>query len=123
MAIGATFGALNIMYSSINGRTREIATLRALGFGRLPIAVSVLTEAFVLSLVGAVVGILIAYLFFDGTTFTSGALTQTATQLSVTPGVATAGLFWGITIGLIGGLFPAIAAMRRSITEGLRVDG
>ena len=122
MAVGATFGALNVMYSAVSARTREIATLRALGFGPLAVATSVLLEAMALAIIGGGVGIVISIALFEGSTFTTGALTSLSTVLTVTPGIAVTGLAWGCSIGFIGGLIPAIAAIRRNIAEGLRAE-
>lgn len=66
MGIGATFGALNTMYSAVSARTREIGTLRALGFGAAPVVASVMAEALLLSLLGGVLGAAVAYLAFNG---------------------------------------------------------
>src|SRR5207244_1640839 len=68
MALGALFGALNTMYSSVASRTREIATLRALGFGSGPVIISVMLESLALALIGGVIGAIGAYLAFDGFT-------------------------------------------------------
>ena len=66
MGIGAVFGALNTMYSAVSSRTREIATLRALGFGSGPVVISVMVEALVLAIVGGAIGAGLAYVAFDG---------------------------------------------------------
>jgi len=122
MAVGATFGALNVMYSAVSTRTREIATLRALGFGALPVAVSVLVEAMILALLGGIVGIVIAFLLFHGSTFTTGQLASISTVLRVSPEIAALGLTWGIVMGFLGGLLPAVRAVRMKIVDGLRSE-
>lgn len=122
MAIGATFGALNVMYSAVSARTREIATLRALGFGPLPVAISVLIESMVLALLGGIIGLAICFALFQGTVFTSGPITSLSTVLRVTPEIAVLGLTWGSVIGFIGGLIPAIGAIRLNIVDGLRSE-
>ena len=66
MAVGAIFGALNTMYSAVSARLREIATLRAIGFGATAMVISVLAEALLLALIGGVIGAAIAWLFFNG---------------------------------------------------------
>src|SRR6185436_16000237 len=66
MGIGAVFGAVNTMYTAVASRTREIATLRALGFNNFPVVFSVLTEAVILALIGGVIGGLVAWIAFDG---------------------------------------------------------
>ncbi len=123
MALGALFGALNTMYSAVAARAVEIATLRALGFGALPVVVSVLIEALILALIGALAGVTIAWLLFNGDTFTttSGGLSQLSVNLSVGPALLVSGVIWACVIGFIGGLFPALQAARRSVVEGLRV--
>ena len=122
MAIGALFGALNTMYSAVSTRAVEIATLRAIGFGALPVVVSVIVEAQLLALVGAAAGGAIAWLLFNGNAFsTGGALGQVALRLHVGFPLIAGGMLWAATIGLIGGLFPAIRAARTSVSDALRV--
>jgi putative ABC transport system permease protein len=122
MAIGALFGALNTMYSAVSARTVEIATLRAVGFGSWPVVASVLVEAQALALAGAFVGGTIAWLMFNGSTFsTGGALGQVALRLHVGASLIAVGVVWAAVIGLIGGLFPAIRAARTSVADALRV--
>ncbi|MCZ6643480.1 MAG: hypothetical protein O7F71_18055 [Gammaproteobacteria bacterium] len=120
MAVGAVFGALNVMYSTVADRATEIATLRALGFLPGQVAVSVVIESMLLALVGAVVGVLIFALAFHGSTFTSGSLTSLTTALEVTPVIAALCIAAGCAIGFVGGVVPAIGAARRSIVDGLR---
>jgi putative ABC transport system permease protein len=123
MAIGATFGALNCMYSAIASRQVEIATLRAIGFGGLPVVVSVMIEALVLAMLGGVVGGTLAYLYCDGfslSTFTFNTFSQVAFDFRVTPGLLAQGLVWALVIGLSGGLLPAVRAARLPVTEALR---
>jgi putative ABC transport system permease protein len=122
MAVGALFGALNTMYSAVSTRTVEIATLRAIGFGALPVVVSVLAEALALALIGAAVGGSIAWLLFNGNAFsTGGTLGQIALRLHVGAPLIGVGIVWATAIGLLGGLFPAIRAARTSVTDALRV--
>ncbi|MHC2454789.1 putative ABC transport system permease protein [Rhizobium leguminosarum] len=125
MAVGATAGALNTMMSSVSDRTVEIATLRLLGFGRLPAFTATWVEAMLLSVAGAALGILASWLAFNGwQASTMGANnTKTAFQLDVTTDVAlTAGLL-GLAIGVIGGALPALAATRLPLTSALRARG
>ena len=122
MAIGAVFGALNVMYMAVSSRTREIATLRALGFGAWTVAGSVLVEALVLACLGAVIGLLITTVLFQGSTFTTGQLASVSTVLRVSPEIATLGLAWGVAMGLLGGLLPAVRAVRMKIVDGLRSE-
>ncbi len=94
----------------------EIATLRAIGFGAIPVVVSVLVEALALALIGAAGGAAIAWLLFNGNAFsTGGALGQVAVRLHVGAPLIAAGMVWAATIGLLGGLFPAIRAARMSV--------
>jgi putative ABC transport system permease protein len=122
MAVGAVFGALNTMYSAVSERLREIATLRALGFGATAMIVSVLAEALLLAALGGVIGSVLAWLFFNGNTVSTGgtARGQLIFDLSVSPQLMIAGIVWACVIGLIGGLFPAIRAARLPVAEALR---
>ena len=122
MAIGALFGALNTMYSAVSTRTAEIGTLRALGFGSLPVIASVMAEAMALSLAGGLLGAGIAYAVFNGYSVSTlgGNFTQIAFNFAVTPGLVIQGLIWALAIGFIGGLFPAVRAARLPVTEALR---
>jgi putative ABC transport system permease protein len=123
MAIGATFGALNCMYTAIASRQVEIATLRAIGFGELPVVVSVMAEALVLALIGGVIGGAFAYLYCDGaslSTLNFNTFSQVAFAFRVTPALLAQGLGWALVIGLAGGLLPAIRAARLPVTVALR---
>jgi putative ABC transport system permease protein len=123
MGLGAVFGAILTMYSAVAGRTREIATLRALGFGALPIVVSVLVEALLLGLVGGIVGGLIAYAWFNGmhtTTLNWQSFSQVTFAFAVTPALLVTGITYALLLGLIGGLLPSRRAARLPITQGLR---
>ena len=122
MAFGAVFGALNTMYSAVAARQIEIATLRAIGFSGLPVLVSVLAESVALALLGGLIGAGIAWLLFDGlTTATLGQnFTQVAFSFAVTPGLVGRGLGWALGIGLIGGFFPALKAIRQPVAQALR---
>jgi putative ABC transport system permease protein len=123
MAIGAVFGALNTMYSAVAGRTREIATLRALGFGRTPVIVALLAESLVLALVGGAIGGGAAYLAFNNlhaATMNWQSFSQVTFAFAVTPQLLVQGVIWATLIGLIGGLLPAIRAARMPIASALR---
>jgi putative ABC transport system permease protein len=122
MAAGALFGALNTMYSAVAARTVEIGTLRALGFGRVPVVASVMAEALLLSLAGGLLGAALAWLLFNGyqvSTLGSG-FTQIAFNFAVTPALLMQGLGWALAIGFLGGLLPALRAARLPVTEALR---
>lgn len=123
MAFGALFGALNTMYSAVSARTREIGTLRALGFGRLPVIASVMAESLVLAVVGGLIGAMLAYLMFNGTsvsTLSPGSFSQVAFNFAVTPALVLQGLAWALLIGFLGGFLPALRAARIPVTEALR---
>lgn len=122
MAIGALFGALNTMYSAVGARSREIATLRAIGFGAGAVVTSVLVEALLLALVGAIAGAFIATMIFNGSSSSTiaGGGSQLVYSLSVGPRLIGAGILWACAIGLLGGLFPAVRAARLSIATALR---
>lgn len=123
MAIGAVFGALNTMYAAVATRTVEIATLRAIGFGGGPVVVSIMIEALLLSLVGALIGAAIAYVVFNGFQV-SGLNFQTFSQVAfafaVTPQLIVQGVMWAMIIGFFGGLFPAVRAARQPVVDALR---
>jgi putative ABC transport system permease protein len=124
MAIGAIFSALNTMYSAVSARLREIATLRAIGFGPTAMVMSVLAEALLLAFIGGVIGAAIAWLFFNGhqvgTSGGGAAAGHLIFELSVSPALIATGILWAITIGLIGGLFPAVRAARLPVATALR---
>ena len=122
MGIGAIFGALNTMYAAVATRTREIATLRAIGFRGAPVVVSVLIETLLLAVAGGAVGAGIAWAIFDNyTASTLGAnFSQVVFEFRVTPALIAAGFKWALAIGFLGGLFPALRAASMPVTEGLR---
>jgi putative ABC transport system permease protein len=123
MGIGAVFGALNTMYTAVSARTREIATLRALGFGASPVVVSVLAESLLLALAGGLVGGGLAYLFFDGfqtSTMNWQTFSQVAFAFNVTPVLLVLGILYSLAMGLIGGFLPAIRAARLPVAAALR---
>jgi putative ABC transport system permease protein len=123
MAVGAIFGALNTMYSTVSSRTREIATLRAIGFGAMSVVVSVFVEALLLALAGGICGALLAWWLFNGHSVnTAGGDTggQLVFDLAVTPGLMALGVGWACLIGVVGGLFPAVRAARLPVASSLR---
>jgi putative ABC transport system permease protein len=122
MAIGAIFGALNTMYSAVAARAREIATLRALGFGSFSVVTSFVLESILIALVGGVLGCL-AVIPLNG--FTAGTMNwQTFSHLAfafqVTPSLMIWGLAFAALMGLVGGLFPALRAARMPVATALR---
>lgn len=122
MAIGALFGALNTMYAAVSTRAREIATLRALGFGGGAIVISVLLEALLLALLGGMLGGGLAWLIFNGyTVSTLGAsFSQVAFDFRVSAALLAQGIGWALAIGFVGGLLPAWRAARQPVTTALR---
>jgi putative ABC transport system permease protein len=123
MAIGATFGALNCMYSAIASRQVEIATLRAIGFSGAPVVASVMIEALLLAAVGGALGGTLAYLYCNGATVSTlnfNTFSQVAFDFRVTPALLMQGFLWAVVIGAVGGLFPAIRAARLPVTVALR---
>lgn len=123
MAIGAVFGALNTMYAAVATRSVEIATLRAIGFGGAPVVVSIMLEALLLSLAGAVIGGGIAYLVFNGFQVSGlnfQTFSQVAFQFTVTAELLLKGVIWALAIGLVGGFVPALRAARQPVVEALR---
>jgi putative ABC transport system permease protein len=122
MAIGAMFGALNSMYSAVAARGMEIATLRAIGFGALPVLLSVMLEALLLSLLGGLIGAALAWVLFNGHSVSTlgGAFAQVVFKLTVTRTLIVTGILWACIIGVVGGLFPALRAARLSVAEALR---
>ena len=123
MAIGAIFGALNSMYSSVSTRGKEIATLRALGFGPMSVLISTIVESTLLALVGGVIGGLVAFLVFNGftvSTLSNASFSQVVFDFAVTPDLLLQGLYTALIIGAFGGLFPAIRAARLPVAQALR---
>ena len=118
MALGALFGTVKIMYGVVRARTREIGTLRAIGFGATPVVVSVLAEAALLGAIGAVLGTAIAWLIFDGRDM----WVWGAFKLRVSPALWLLGLAWALTTSLLGGLLPALRAGRLPPSEAVRVQ-
>lgn len=122
MALGAIFAALNTMYAAVATRTREIATLRAIGFGAFPVLVSVMIEAIVLAMLGGLIGALLAWLLFDNLSISTlgQSFTQVVFAFQVSGGLVLAGLVIAVLIGSVGGLLPAISAARMKVTTALR---
>ncbi len=123
MAIGAIFGALNTMYSSVSARGKEIATLRALGFGPLSILVSTIIESATLAVLGGVLGGGLAWLFLNGytvSTLNGASFSLVVFDFAVSPDLLVQGLIAAVIIGLVGGLFPAIRAVRIPVSVALR---
>jgi len=123
MGIGAVFGAILTMYTAVSTRSREIATLRALGFNTTSVVVSVLAESLALAAIGGAIGGVAAYLGFNGyqtSTMNFSTFSQVAFAFQVTPRLLGMGLIYALLMGLIGGLFPALRAARLPIPTALR---
>ena len=123
MAIGAVFGGVLTMHSAVSARTREIATLRAVGFGAAPVVISVLTESLLLALAGGALGAGAAWLAFDGfmtSTLNFQTFSQVAFAFAVTPTLVLQGLAIALFVGLAGGLLPAWRAANLPISSALR---
>jgi putative ABC transport system permease protein len=118
MAVGAIFGGLNSMYAAISSRFIEIATLRAIGFGSAALVVSVVAETFLLTAIGSLIGTALAWSIFSGLLYSGGILVFT---LTVTPAHIIIALAWALAVGMIGGLFPALGAIRLPVAAALQV--
>jgi putative ABC transport system permease protein len=123
MGVGAVFGAILTMYTAVSTRSREIATLRALGFNATSVVISVLAESLALGAIGGAIGGIGAYLAFNGyetSTMNFQTFSQVAFAFRVTPQLLIMGLVYSLLMGLVGGLFPAIRAARLPIPTALR---
>ena len=123
MGFGAVFGGINTMYTAVASRTREIATLRALGFSGGPVVISVMAESVLLSVAGGIIGGLVAYVGFNGyqtATLNWQTFSQVAFAFMVTPALLVQGITWAVVMGFFGGLFPAIRAARLPVATALR---
>jgi putative ABC transport system permease protein len=123
MGVGAVFGAILTMYTAVSTRSREIATLRALGFNATSVVVSVLVESLALGALGGSIGGTAAFLAFNGyqtSTMNLQTFSQVAFAFQVTPELLVTGLAYALAMGLVGGLFPAIRAARLPIPAALR---
>lgn len=122
MAIGSSFAAMNTMYAAVAYRSREIATLRVIGFSRPSILTSFVLEAVLLSLLGAIVGILLILPFNGMTTGTQNQVTfsEVVFGLQITPVVVGIAIVFAMSMGLFGGIFPAWHASKREILAALR---
>jgi putative ABC transport system permease protein len=121
MALGALFAALNTMYSAVSSRARDIATLRAIGFGAGGVVASVLIESLLLALVGALLGAAISWALFNGNMVTlGGGVSSLVFEMRVTPALLGLGVLWACAVGFLGGLFPALRAARVPVATALR---
>ncbi len=123
MGLGAIFGALNTMYTAVSARTREIATLRALGFHSTPVVISVVSESLLLAIAGGLLGAGLAWLAFDGfraATLNWSSFSAITFSFDVNFKLLIQGIIFALVIGVLGGLFPAIRAARQPIAQALR---
>jgi putative ABC transport system permease protein len=117
MALGALFGSVKILHAAVDSRTREIATLSAIGYDPLPIAVSVVLEGVILSLLGALIGALAALMLVDGR---QEIIWNAVFTLSVSPGLIALGMAWALALAVLGGIVPAVRSARLPVAEALR---
>jgi putative ABC transport system permease protein len=122
MGIGAVFGAINTMYAIVSARTREIGTLRALGFSRRAILASFLIESVILAVVGGAIGCLLAFPMNGFTTGTgqTQSFSEIAFAFRITPEIVLIGMAFAVAMGVLGGLLPALRGARLPITSALR---
>lgn len=122
MAVGAIFGAANTMFANVASRTREIATLLVLGFRPWAVATSFLFESVLISLLGGVIGCLIALPVNGITSSTTNfqSFSEQAFRFHVTPGIVVTALIFSAALGVVGGLFPALRAANQPIARTLR---
>ncbi len=122
MGIGAVFGAMNTMYAIVSQRTREIGTLRALGFSRFSILLSFVLESVLLALIGGILGCIVAFTMngYTAGTGQTASFSELAFAFKITPPVLVFGLVFAVLMGFVGGLLPAFRAARMPITRALR---
>lgn len=116
MTLGALFGTVKLMYAAVSARTREIATLRAIGYQPLPVALSVLLETMILALTGALTGAAVAWLLFDGRHTTQA---RNVFDISVSGHLIALGIAWALVLAVLGGVPPAIRAARGTVRNAL----
>ena len=122
MGVGAVFGAINTMYAIVSARTREIGTLRALGFSRRSILTSFLIESVILAFIGGAIGCLLAFPMngFSTGTGQTQSFSEIAFNFRITPGIVLVGMGFAVAMGILGGLLPALRGARMPITSALR---
>jgi ABC-type antimicrobial peptide transport system permease subunit len=125
-AIGASFGAMNTMYAQVSSRTREIGTLRAIGFSRRSVLVSFILEALLLCVAGGIAGTFLAFILFNLVltkptgTMNFRTFSEVLFNFRITPPLVAGGIAFSLAMGLLGGFFPAWRAARLKITTALR---
>lgn len=122
MSIGAAFAAMNTMYAAVGARTREIGTLRVLGFRRRDIYLCFFLEAVILALLGGLLGCALSLPLnlLSGGTFSQTTFAEVAFQFRVTPGMLGAAMAFAMVMGVLGGLLPARLAARKPVLDALR---
>jgi putative ABC transport system permease protein len=122
MSVGAVFAAMNTMYASVGARTREIGTLRVLGFRRRSVLAGFILEGALLAAIGGALGCLLA-LPLDGYstgTMSFNSFSETVFEFRITPWLATKGMIFSIIVGVIGSLLPALRASRLPVIAALK---
>ena len=119
LAIGALLGCFNTMYDAVESRSREIATLRAMGYGGFAVASSVIAEACALSVLGSLIGALVAWALYDGV---QGGLQADLFTLTVSPAMFGMAMVWALAVALLGGFLPSLRAARLTVTDALRAS-
>ncbi len=124
MALGALAGALNTMYTSVSDRSREIATLRTIGFSNSSAFIGTLVESLTLAALGGLLGALAAYLLFDGmnTSTLGGSFTQVVFSFKLSSDLMVQGMLMALAIGFISGVFPAWRAARMPVLKAFRAE-
>lgn len=122
MSIGAVFAAMNTMYASVGSRTREIGTLRVLGFRRRSILLGFLLEGAFLALIGGILGCLVSLPMqgYSAGTMSMDSFSETVFQFRITPMIATKGLLFSVIVGVLGSLLPAMRASRLPVIAALK---
>jgi putative ABC transport system permease protein len=123
MGLAAIFAAVNTMFNAVASRVREIATLRAMGFGAMPVVFSVLFESMLLGAAGGLLGGILAFVFLNGmqsSTMNFQTFSQITYAFTVTPDLMVKGVIYGLFLTFIAGVLPGIRAARTPITSGLR---
>ncbi|HUN25652.1 MAG TPA: ABC transporter permease [Steroidobacteraceae bacterium] len=119
MGLGAACGALASLYASVDARTVEIATLRAIGFSAIPVVISVLAEGLLLAIPAALLGAAVDWYLFNGHLVVAQAITF---PMAVTPHLVVVALCWALSIALLGGILPSIRAARLPVATALRAS-
>ena len=122
MSVGAAFAAMNVMYASVGARTRDIGTLRVLGFRRRSIYLSFMLESLIVAAVGGVLGCLLAWPMHGVATgtFNWKTFAETAFEFRITTGLLAGGMVFALVMGMLGALLPARYAARKPVLEALR---